>query len=85
MELNQFAKAFDPAGTNYRNAESIQNLIYDSIKYGKIDPRDSVVYYHKVDSEHFIKTVIGDNGYIRTANPVGIDKVPARVLELFGS
>jgi hypothetical protein len=79
IELNQFAKAFDPYGTNYRDAESIQDLIYDCVRNGKIDPNDPIVYYYKVDSYHAIKTVIGSNDYIRTAHPIKINNMPIQL------
>jgi hypothetical protein len=56
IESNQFAKAFDPTGSNYRSAESIQSLIYDSIREGKIDPNTGV-YYYKVASGYAVETV----------------------------
>jgi len=75
IELNEFAKAFDHTGTNYRNAESIQNLIYDSVKEGKIDPNTGIHYY-KVTPTYAVKTVVGSNGYTVTSHPIKIEKVP---------
>lgn len=76
IELNQFAKAFDPLGTNYRNAESIQNLIYTSIREGKLDSSTGI-YYYKVTADKYLKTIPGSNGYIRTSYPVRLEDVPS--------
>ncbi len=88
-EGNQFAYAFDRHGTNYRDAESIQNLIYACVKNGVKDP-DDFAYYMKVTDEHAIKVVHGrtvvlpdgtikESGYIITAYPVSIDEVPVNI------
>lgn len=70
---NEFAGAF---GEQYRNADSIQNLIYDCVKYGKEDSMDSGVYYLKVNENKAVKTVVGSNGYIVSSRPVKLSEVP---------
>ena len=75
VDKNQFAKSLDRTGSNYRSEESIQNLIYDCIREGKID-KDTGNYYYKVTSEYAVKTVVGSNGYIVTARPAKIKNVP---------
>lgn len=73
---NQFAGAFDPTGTNYRDAESIQNLILDCAKNGKVNPSNTEEYYKKVTDTKAILVIIGNNGYIRTAYPRSISEIP---------
>jgi hypothetical protein len=75
VDKNQFAKSLDRTGSDYRSEESIQNLIYDCIREGKID-KDTGNYYYKVTSEYAVKTVVGSNGYIVTARPAKIKNVP---------
>jgi len=77
---NQFANAFDPTGTNYRDAESIQNLIIDCVKNGNVNPSKPVEYYKKVTDTYAIEVIIGDNGYIRTAHPIELTRVPSGIL-----
>lgn len=70
VELNQFAKAFDRFGTNYRDAESVQNLIRTGISNGKLDVSNGVYYYDVISaSDEVLKIVVGSNGYIVTAFP----------------
>ena len=73
---NQFAHAFDPTGTNYRDAESIQNLIRDCVRYGTGDPNNPGNYYLRVTSEMAIHVFVGGNNFIVTAHPIGIARVP---------
>jgi hypothetical protein len=73
---NQFAAAFDPTGTNYRDAESIQNLIFDCIKQGTEDSNAPGHYYLRVTSEKAVRVVVGGNGFIETAHPMDVNKVP---------
>jgi hypothetical protein len=72
---NQFANAFDPTGLNYRSAESIQSLIYNSIGEGKID-LNTGIYYYKVTLKYAVETVVGSNGYIVTSHPIAIERIP---------
>jgi hypothetical protein len=76
ISKNEFAAAFDPTGTNYRDTQSIQNLIIDCAKNGKPDPKNPIVYYKKVTSDKAIMVIIGSNGYIRSAYPIKISRVP---------
>lgn len=73
---NQFAGAFDPTGTNYRDTESIQDLILDCAKNGKVNPSNTEEYYKKVTDTKAILVIIGSNGYIRTAYPRPISEIP---------
>ncbi len=77
---NDFAGAFDPTGTNYRDAESIQNLIMDCVKNGKVNPANTQEYYKKVTDIKALLVIIGDNGYIRTAYPIDLARVPSGIL-----
>lgn len=76
ISKNDFAAAFDPTGTNYRNAETIQELIMDCVMNGKVNPSKPIEYYKKVTDTKAIRVIIGDNGYIRTAYPMKISEVP---------
>ena len=74
---NQFAAAFDPAGTNYRDAASIQNLITDCAKTGVIDPNPAKnMVYMKVTDTKAIGVAVSKNGYIITAFPESVSKLP---------
>ena len=75
-DINQFADAFDPTGTNYRDAESIQNLIRDCVRYGTGDPNNPGSYYLRVTSEKAIHVFVGSNSFIETAYPMDIARVP---------
>lgn len=75
-DSNQFASALDPSGTNYRDAESIQNLIRDCVRYGTENPNDPGSYYLQVTPEKAIHTFVGSNGFIVTAHPMDIAEVP---------
>jgi len=70
VSLNQFANGFDPYGTNYRSAESIQSLINEGISNGVFDVSDGIYYYDvAASSEEVLKIVVGSNGYIISAFP----------------
>ncbi len=75
-EGNQFAYAFDPSGTNYRDAESIQNVIRDCVRYGTGNPNDPGSYYLQVTPEKAIHVFVGSNSFIVTAYPMKIADVP---------
>lgn len=70
---NDFANAL---GSQYRSAESIQGLIYESIQKGTMDTNDVGAYYYKVTNDKAIETVVGSNGYIVTSYPIPIKEVP---------
>ena len=76
---NQFAYAFDPTGTNYLDAESIQALIFDCLQHGTEDPNAPGHYYLRVTSEKAIKVVVGGNGFIETAHPIDVNRVPVPI------
>lgn len=76
ISKNQFAGAFDPSGTNYRNAASIQNLIIDGAKNGMPDPTDAMVLYKKVTDTHALKIVLESDGSIKTAYPKLLSQIP---------
>lgn len=77
---NQFAEAF---GSAYDDENRIRDLIIDCAKTGLQDPKDSVVYWERIDANHFMKVVLGSNGYLRTAHPVSLDNVPDHVPGMF--
>ena len=74
---------FLPLGPQYADRNLIKELILDCAKTGLQDPRNPVAYWKKIDEEHFLLVVIGDNGYLRTAYPRSLDKVPAHVPGMF--
>lgn len=77
---NQFAKAFDPTGVNYRDPDSIKNLVMDCAKTGVEDPNDAGVFYKRVTDKKAIQVVVGSNGYVVTAHPIEISRVPDSVI-----
>ena len=77
---NQFRKAF---GAAYEDQGLIKELILDCAKTGLQDTMNPVAYWKKIDEEHFVQVVIGSNGYVRTAYPRSLDKVPAHVPGMF--
>ncbi|WP_292386594.1 hypothetical protein [Methanoculleus sp. UBA430] len=76
---------FLPLGEQYVNRDLIKDLILDCAKTGTMDPRSSIRYWKKIDEEHFLLVVIGDNGYLRTAYPLSVSKgkVPPHIRSLF--
>ncbi|WP_094229198.1 hypothetical protein [Methanolobus psychrotolerans] len=77
VSLNQFANAFDPSGTNYRSAETVQSLINEGISNGKFDVKEGIYYYDvAASSEKVLKIVVGNNGFIVSAFPYLRTKVP---------
>ncbi len=80
--INDFKKAF---GAAYDDENLIKELILDCAKTGTLDPRSSIRYWKKIDEDHFLLVVIGDNGYLRTAYPLSLSKgkVPPHIPSLF--
>ena len=77
IDGNDFAKKFDPTGLNYRNEESIQNLIREGVAKGTMDPSAGIYYYDVVpECDKVLRIVVGSNGYIVTAYPFEKIKVP---------
>ena len=77
---NQFAKAF---GSVYEDQDLIKNLIQDCAKTGLLDPEDPGTYWKKVNNR-LLKVVVGSNGYIVTAYPPNMDKIPSHIKTIFG-
>ncbi|WP_265581572.1 NosD domain-containing protein [Methanofollis aquaemaris] len=77
---NQFVEAF---GSAYEDENRIRDLIMNCARTGLQDPEDSVVYWERIDADHFMKVVLGSNGYLRTAHPVSLGKVPDHVPGMF--
>jgi len=77
LSKNQFAAAFDPSGTNYQDAASIQNLIIDCAKTGVPHPNPAKnMIYMKVTDTKAIGVAVSKNGYIITAFPESVSKLP---------
>ncbi|AKB73460.1 hypothetical protein MSLAZ_0199 [Methanosarcina lacustris Z-7289] len=77
IDGNDFAKKFDPSGSNYRNEESIQNLIHEGVAKGTMDSSTGIYYYDVApDCDKVLRVVVGSNGYIVTAYPFEKVRVP---------
>jgi len=77
---NQFVEAF---GSTYEDENLIKELILDCAKTGTVDPKSSIRYWKKINEEHYLLVVIGDNGYLRTAYPKSLKRVPPHIRSLF--
>ncbi|MCK9342520.1 MAG: hypothetical protein M0P33_01265 [Massilibacteroides sp.] len=73
---------FLPLGEQYANVELVKELIIDCAKTGTMDPKDSVVYWKKIN-DRYLKVVIGDNGYLRTAYAPRLKEVPPHIQSMF--
>ncbi len=73
---------FLPLGGQYANIELVKELILDCAKTGLPDPKDSVVYWKKIN-DRYLKVVIGDNGYLRTAYAPRLKEVPPHIQSMF--
>jgi len=80
--VNDFKKAF---GAAYDDESLIKELILDCAKTGTMDPRSPIRYWKKINEDHFLLVVVGDNGYLRTAYPLSLSKskVPPPIQSLF--
>ncbi|WP_342679192.1 hypothetical protein [Methanofollis sp. UBA420] len=77
---NQFAEAF---GSAYNDENLIKEFILDCAKTGTMDPKTPIRYWKKIDEDHYLLVVVGDNGYLRTAYPRSLGKVPPHIRSLF--
>ena len=73
---------FLPLGEQYANTELVKELILDCAKTGLPDPKDSVVYWKKIN-DRYLKVVIGDNGNLRTAYAPRLKEVPPHIQSMF--
>ncbi|MDD3071962.1 MAG: hypothetical protein PHX88_12305, partial [Methanoculleus horonobensis] len=78
-----YGNQFVSLGPQYADKNLIKELILDCAKTGLQDPRNPVAYWKKIDETHFVQVVIGSNGYLRTAYPRSLGKVPAHVPGMF--
>ncbi len=65
---NQFAEKF---GSAYESENAIRNLIQDGAKYGQKINDNGVYHYVEPTSGETLRLIIGSNGYIVTAHPLG--------------